>query len=488
MRQRVYNTLGGEKQDLVPLEPGKLRVYVCGPTVYDHAHLGHARCYVAHDMILRHLRRSFEVTHVRNYTDVDDKIIARSAELGEEPLALAKRFTDSFLQDMDRLGVERPDVEPTVSGHIEEICALIQRLIDGDHAYAVDGDVYYAVQTFGDYGKLSGRTLDKMRAGARIEVDPRKRDPHDFALWKAAKPGEIAWDSPWGPGRPGWHIECSAMSAKHLGESFDVHCGGKDLIFPHHENEIAQSEAASGHPYARYWLHNGFVTVGAEKMGKSLGNFRTIKDLFEHYDPQTLRSLLLSVHYRSPIDFSEQALNEAEARTKYVYETLGRLGEALDHAGEGPATGPHRGPNGPLWVEELVPRYEAAMADDFNTARALADVGEAFKLVNEILDKPGDADEDARTLRAIRAALDDVGGSLGLFREEPATVLARMEARRRASSGIDAERVEALIAERRDARTNKDWGRADEIRDELDALGVTIKDGPEGTTWEATGA
>ncbi|MFT5288172.1 MAG: cysteinyl-tRNA synthetase [Planctomycetota bacterium] len=486
MQQRVYNTLGGEKQDLVPLEPGRLKVYVCGPTVYDHAHLGHARCYVAHDMILRHLRRSFDVTHVRNYTDVDDKIIARAAEAKEDPIVFAERFTRSFIRDMDALGVEHPDVEPLVSTHIEEIKTLIARLIEGEHAYAIDGDVYYSVKSFKDYGQLSGRTLEKMKAGARIEVDPRKHDPHDFALWKAAKPGEISWESPWGPGRPGWHIECSAMSAKHLGESFDIHCGGKDLIFPHHENEIAQSEAASGQRYTRYWLHNGFVTVGAEKMGKSLGNSLTIQGLLEHYDPQTLRALLLSVHYRSPIDFSEQALNEAEARNKYVYETMARLRAALAKFGEGSADLPHRAPGGAQWVQQIVQRFEAAMADDFNTARSLADIGEVFKLVNEVLDKPGESAEDARTLRAIQGALSDIGASLGLYVEDPATVLERMQARRRASGGIDADQVEALIVARREARASKDWSRADEIRGQLDALGVTIKDGPEGTTWEAS--
>ena len=487
MQQRVYNTLGGEKQDLIPIEPGRLKVYVCGPTVYDHAHLGHARCYVAHDMILRHLRRSFDVTHVRNYTDVDDKIIARARETGQEPLALAQHFTESFLEDMDALAVERPDIEPRVSTHIEEIIALIERLITGEHAYAVEGDVYYSVSSFKEYGKLSGRTLDKMKAGARIAVDPRKRDPHDFALWKAAKPGEIAWESPWGPGRPGWHIECSAMRAKHLGESFDIHCGGKDLIFPHHENEIAQSEAASHHPYARYWIHNGFVTVGAEKMGKSLGNFRTIRDLLTIFDPQALRALLLSVHYRSPIDFSEQSLNEAEARNKYAYSTLARLDNALAGAEKGKDKGPLRGPGGdPEWVAGIVPRFELAMADDFNTAIALAELGEVFKLINEIIDHPGDDAEDARTLRALRAALNDVGSSLGLYVEDPTVVLQRIEQRRRQSRAIDAEEVEALLVERRAARSAKDWARADEIRARLDAMGVTIKDGPDGTTWEAS--
>ncbi len=479
----VYNTLSGRKETVETRKPGALGIYVCGPTVYDLSHVGHARVYVAFDTIVRYLRRRYSVTLVRNYTDVDDKIIKRAQEKGESPLALAARFIEEFQRDMLALGVAAADVEPKVTEHMPEIIALVEKLVAQGFAYQAGGtaqgqDVYYAVEKFSSYGKLAGRTLADMEAGARVEVNEQKRHPMDFALWKAAKPGEPAWDSPWGKGRPGWHIECSAMSSKYLGSSFDLHGGGKDLIFPHHENEIAQSEAASGEPFVRYWLHNGFVNVDNEKMSKSLGNFFTVREVLAKFDAQALRYFLLATHYRSPINFSDGPLKEAEDRVKYLYETLARLDLALTPGSDAP---PYREP----WVSEILARFAAAMDDDFNTPKALADLSEVFRLVNDVLAKPHDRDTDARTLRAIRKALSEVGSVLGLFGERPAAVLARIAARREEKRGLDTAKIDALIEERTAARGRKDFARADAIRKELLAMGVQIKDGAKGTTWEA---
>jgi cysteinyl-tRNA synthetase len=473
----VYNTLKGEKEPFVPLIPGKVRLYVCGPTVYDMSHIGHARAYVAFDVVQRYLRRSYQVTHVRNYTDVDDKIIKRGLELGEASTVVSERFIDEFKTDMRALGVQAADVEPKVTEHIPEIIQIIEKLIARGMAYASGGDVYYAVEKFKGYGKLSKRSIEDMEAGARVEVSEQKRHPMDFALWKAAKPGEPFWKSPWGDGRPGWHIECSAMSSKYLGETFDIHGGGKDLVFPHHENEIAQSEAASGKPFARYWLHNGFVNVDNEKMSKSLGNFFTIRDVLQKFDAQSLRYFLLTTHYRSPINFSDKNLAEAEARVKYLYETLARVAAAVTPGSDAP---PYRD----VEVDKLDERFAVAMDDDFNTAKVLGDVAGIFRIANEILQKPEDKERDARTLRAIQRSLADIGSVLGLFTEDPATVLKRIESRRQKERGIDSEKIEGLIAERNAARRQKDFARADAIRKELAALGVTIKDSPTGTTWE----
>ena len=478
---QIYNTMSGQKEALEPLEPGRLRIYVCGPTVYDMAHIGHGRCYVAFDTIVRYLRRAYDVTYVRNYTDVEDKIIKRANELGVPAQEVTEKFIAEFKEDMASLSCAEPDIEPKVTEHMDEIVALVESLIERGAAYASEGDVYFAVRGFSEYGKLSKRNVDDMRSGARIAPGEKKRDPLDFALWKQAREGEPYWESPWGRGRPGWHIECSAMSRCHLGETLDIHGGGKDLIFPHHENEIAQSEGATEKRYARYWIHNGFVQTSGEKMSKSLGNFSTVRDLLAVYHPQVLRAFLLSVHYRSPIDFNEQSIIEAEGRVKYFYQTLARIDEALAGS-QVEAVAPYRDPS----VEGIAARFAEAMNDDFNTARALADLSGLFNLANEIVDKPGDAEVDARTLRAIRDGLDHVGEVLGLFSDAPAAVLEGIEAVKRSQSGIDAAAVENLIEQRAAARASKDFARADEIRDELAAMGVTIKDGPQGTTWEAS--
>jgi cysteinyl-tRNA synthetase len=477
MPLRIYDTMTGQKIPFAPMTPGKVGMYVCGPTVYDMSHIGHARAYVAFDVVVRYLRRHFEVTYVRNYTDVDDKIIKRAHEVGEEPATLAERFIKEFEVDMHALGVKDADVQPKVTEHITEIVELVRTLVAKEAAYVSKGDVYFAVDKFPGYGKLGRRALEDMEAGARVEVSEQKRHPMDFALWKLAKPGEPFWPSPWGKGRPGWHIECSAMSSKYLGLTFDIHGGGKDLIFPHHENEIAQSEAASGKQFARLWMHNGFVNIDNEKMSKSLGNFFTVRDVLKKFDPQTLRYFLLTTHYRSPINFADGSLKDAEGRVKYLYETLARIDEK---AGEGPKDAPHRVD----WIDKILPRFDEAMQDDFNTAKALGDLSEVFALANEILQKPKDPNSDGRTLRALRAAIDDVGSALGVFTEAPREVLGRMASRRQAERGVDPSAIDALVAERNLARKNKSFARADEIRKELAALGVVIKDSPTGTTWE----
>jgi cysteinyl-tRNA synthetase len=479
MPQQLFNTLTSRKEILTPLAPGKLGIYVCGPTVYDLSHIGHARAYVAFDTVVRFLRRNHHVTFVRNYTDVDDKIIKRAAELGESPEILSERFIHEFKEDMRALHVLPADVEPKVTEHIPEIVALIQKLIVQEVAYVSGGDVYYAVERFARYGSLAKRSFADMEAGARIEISEQKRNPLDFALWKAAKPGEIFWDSPWGQGRPGWHIECSAMSSKYLGETFDLHGGGKDLIFPHHENEIAQSEAASHKTFARYWMHNGFVNIDNEKMSKSLGNFFTIRDVLKQFDPQTLRFYLLTTHYRSPINFSDAALQEAENRLQYMYETLQRLEEAIKAFG-------HQGSTAGVLRQslEIVERFEAAMQDDFNTPKVLADLAELFKLINETLAVPKDPDTDARTLRAVAQGIAEIATVLGILNEPATLVLQRLLARQAVQKGVDTAEVERLIASRQRARADRDFKEADRVRDLLAQMHIVLKDGPDGTTWD----
>ncbi len=479
MTVKIYNTLKGQKEDFIPLDDGKVSIYVCGPTVYDMAHVGHARSCVAFDVVVRFLRRHYDVTYVRNYTDVDDKIIKRAVELGEPPFELSERYIKEFQYDMKVLGLAEPDVEPKVTDHIPEIISMVQTLVDKGVAYAAEGDVYFSVNKFEGYGKLSKRSIEDMEAGARIEVSDKKKHPMDFALWKSVKPGEPFWESPWGPGRPGWHIECSAMSSKYLGQTFDIHGGGKDLIFPHHENEIAQSEGCADCTSVRYWMHNGFVNVDNEKMSKSLGNFFTVRDVCEKFDGQTIRFYLLTTHYRSPINFSDVALSEAEARLKYLCETQARLNKRIEGK-EIPCEGGFR----EQWVETIMSRFDDTMSDDFNTAKAIGDLSDVFKLVNEVIDKPGDEATDLRTLGAIQTALAQVGKVLGVLLEDPNEVLERIAGRRQSQAGVDSTLIEQLIADRVAARTARDFQRADEIRDELAAMGVILKDQGGQTTWE----
>jgi len=477
---QIHDTLAGEKVEFHPVVPGQVGLYVCGPTVYDHAHLGHARCYVAWDVVVRHLRaRGLTVKYVRNFTDVDDKIIARANERGEDPVALAARFADSFLEDMDAVGCARPDVAPRVTGSMPGIVALIERLVERGFAYAPgNGDVYYAVRKFPAYGRLARRNLDDLLSGARVDPGESKRDPLDFALWKGAKPGEPAWDSPWGKGRPGWHIECSAMTLEHLGAPFDIHAGGKDLVFPHHTNEIAQSvavlsERLAPEDFARHWMHNGFVEVDQEKMSKSLGNFFTVKDLLRLHDGEALRLLLLGTHYRHPINFSDGLLGDAERRLGYLYETL----EKADRLAEGAAPDPAV----TAWAEGA----RSALDDDFNTAAVLGLLAEAFTAANAAADRKGKKTPADRSGLA-RFAVDAraVGTELGILQRSPAEALQALRSKAVARRGIDPALVEARIAERAEARRTKDFARSDAVRDELLALGVVLQDGAAGTTWK----
>lgn len=453
----LYNTLTRQKEIFTPIEAGKARMYVCGMTVYDYCHLGHARVMVVFDMVSRWLRASgLDVTYVRNITDIDDKIIKRATENGESLQALTQRFIEAMNQDADALGIVRPDIEPRATDYVTEMHHLIAQLIANGKAYpAPNGDVYFAVRSFEGYGKLSGKSLEDLRAGERVEVDANKRDPLDFVLWKAAKsdePAEAKWASPWGEGRPGWHIECSAMSCAHLGEYFDIHGGGADLQFPHHENEIAQSEGAHGHAYVNYWMHNGFIRVDNEKMSKSLGNFFTIRDVLTQFDAEVVRFFILRAHYRSPLNYADAHLNDAR-------HALTRLYTALKNV---PPTA------APLdWMQPYPARFQAAMDDDFNTVEAMAVL---FELASEV-NKTGSGD--------LAGQLYALGGVLGLLQRDPAVFLQGEEV----AGGLDAAAIEGLIVARREARAAKNWAEGDRIRDELTAAGIVLEDGAQGTTW-----
>jgi cysteinyl-tRNA synthetase len=497
---RLYDSLRRQKVPFEPLAPGQISMYVCGPTPYAPAHIGHAYSAICFDLIRRSLRfLGWQVTYVRNVTDVEDKIIKAAQASGEEPLALARRYTADYNRDMARFGVFAPDIEPLVSTHIEQIVALTQRLIDRGKAYVVDGDVYFEVATFPDYGRLSGQSIDELEAGARVAVDERKRAPADFALWKAAKPGEPSWPAPWDPGRPGWHIECSAMTWAHLGERFDLHGGGKDLVFPHHENEIAQSQGAFGPgSFARYWVHNGFLNFAGEKMSKSLGNVFGCGEIADAVGAEALRFFLISHHYRSPIDFEVTVLSDAagaqvgvrfpsleaaDRRLAYFYETLDRLDGFVATAGvcDG-AVLPE--------AEALVPAAREALADDFNAPVTVAALGEAARLANKLLDEGKGIDKQLRRRSLARLARDlrAVGEALGVLGQSPAVYLAERRARLVTRRGLDVARVEQLLADRAAARAGKDWPRADAIRGELATLGVEVLDTPRGTDWRVVDA
>ncbi|MBM4353488.1 MAG: cysteine--tRNA ligase [Deltaproteobacteria bacterium] len=480
MGLKIFNTLTGRKEDFVPLQEGKVGMYVCGVTVYDLSHIGHARCYVAFDVVYRYLRGSGRsVRYVRNFTDVDDKIINRAAQTGDAPVDLATRNIEAFHRDMDSLGCLHPDVEPRVTDHIPEIIALVERIIGNGHAYAApDGSVYFSIDSFPQYGQLSKRNLDDMVAGAseRVDEDPNKRNPLDFVLWKPAKPGEPWWESPWGRGRPGWHIECSAMSARHLGETFDIHGGGKDLVFPHHENEIAQSRAASGKEFVRYWLHNGFVNVDQEKMSKSLGNFFTIRDVLALYHPEAIRMFLLSTHYRSPINYSARNLDEATGRIEYMIETVGKVEAAL-------ADGGPEGGEAAADVARVRGAIGEAMDDDFNTAAALGHLFELCRAANDWVARKRKTPGRIETLSAIRKVLAEAAGIFGILERPPATVLSEIRDRDVARLGLDVVDIERVIAERWAARQAKDFARADALRTELSARNIDLMDSPQGSTW-----
>ncbi|MDA8164135.1 MAG: cysteine--tRNA ligase [Desulfobacteraceae bacterium] len=485
MTIRYYDTKSGDKIPLSPLEEGHVRLYVCGITAYDFCHIGHARSALVFDMIVSYLRhRGYRVTYVRNFTDIDDKIIKRAQEQNTTPEKLAKRFIGEFYTDMELLGVAPPDIEPKATEHIPEIIALIRTLVDKGLAYAVDHDVYFRVDRFPGYGSLSGRNLEELQAGARISVDERKENPMDFALWKGSKPGEPAWDSPWGPGRPGWHIECSAMSHKYLGDTFDIHGGGKDLVFPHHENEVAQSVGATGGGFARSWIHHGFVTIRDEKMSKSLGNFLTIREALAKYHPEALRLFVYSTHYRTPLDYSEANMREATAGLDRLYDGLAEIAQLPAAGAEGGA--PLAGKKDREPVEFLAARFEEAMDNDFNTAQALGHLFEAMKAMNRLRQKLP-ARPAAADLALLRRGADDVrrfANIMGLLREDPVTYNQEKRAKVLAEEGIGAAEIERLIGERLAARNEKNWARADEIRNELLARRIELHDTPAGTTWK----
>jgi cysteinyl-tRNA synthetase len=472
MDPRVFNTLTRGKEDLAPLHAGLVRMYVCGVTVYDLSHIGHGRSAIVFDVMRRYLKhRGHAVKFIKNFTDIDDKIIRKANQEGVSAQEISERYIEEYRTDMASLGVAPADIEPKATEHVPQMIALIERLIAKGVAYPVEGDVYFEVRRFPGYGKLSGKNLEELQAGARVEVDERKRDPMDFALWKATKPGEPSWKSPWGQGRPGWHIECSAMAMQYLGEVLDVHGGGEDLIFPHHENEIAQSEAATGKPFARYWLHNGFVNLAAEKMSKSLGNTLTIKDLVRRHDPEALRLYLLGTHYRHPLEFGDERIVEAG-------RALARLRSLKDEADRIASRGtPAPGPDHGLFDEVAAhrARFEAAMDDDFNTPQALGVLFDLARVLHAA------RDQVAQGTAGAGAFLLGVGELVMLAR-----VLGLLEGARK-EAAVDPQlkaRIESLVYLRQEARRQRDFGEADRFRDELSRLGVVLEDTRDGTTWK----
>ncbi|MGQ9812742.1 MAG: cysteine--tRNA ligase [Dissulfurimicrobium sp.] len=497
MGLRIYNTLTRRKEPFEPLEPGHIRMYVCGVTAYDRCHIGHARSAVVFDAILRYLlHKNYKVTFVRNFTDIDDKIIKRANEEGISSKELAEREIGHFYNDMKRLKIMPATFEPRATEHIKEIIELIEKLISKGYAYIAGRDVYFSVRRFPAYGALSGRNIEELVSGARVAVDEHKKDPLDFALWKAVKPGEPFWSSPWGDGRPGWHIECSAMAMKYLGPTFDIHGGGLDLIFPHHENEIAQSEAATGKTFVRYWIHNGFVTINGEKMSKSLGNFITIDDILKTHSAEALRLFLLSKHYRSPLDYSEAALKEMETALERGYNALYEAKNAISRPVKGENSLSNTAIEAIKTLETLSERFDQAMDDDFNTAQALGYLFEAVRALNRL------GQEAQRTPSAVCTsrladgveAITKVSRILGILEEDPVAHVKKMGVNISSGLGlkdnieteistITEKQIINAIKERADARTQKDWATADRIRKELEAKGVILKDTPEGTRW-----
>lgn len=470
----LYNTLTRQKEPFAPLTPGRAAIYVCGPTVYDFCHVGHARCYVAFDVLVRYLRHlGYEVTYVRQITDLDDKIIQRANEQKLSYSQVAETYSRAFHEDMDALGLLRPDREPLATDHIDHMIADIKGLVERGFAYQGGGDVFYEVGRFADYGRLSGRDLSELKVGARVEVDPNKRSPLDFVLWKRSKPGEPAWPSPWGEGRPGWHIECSTMSCHYLGAAFDLHGGGLDLIFPHHENEIAQA-VPLGRGFARAWMHNGFVQINQQKMSKSLKNFFTIREVLARFHPEALRLFVLSKQYRGPVDFSDEALTEAGKGLDRAYRTLAQVRDLA-----GPAGRPEDLPQ----AAETVGRFCEAMDDDLNTARALGLLFEAVRALNRLLDEGRDGEPDLGSMRAWAGAIQAMGEVLGLLVREPAAYLAERQDTALSDSDLTPAAIEARVAERAQARAEKRWADADRIRGELQVRGVVLEDVGGQTRW-----
>ncbi|BBC41531.1 cysteine--tRNA ligase [Photobacterium damselae subsp. piscicida] len=454
---KIYNSLTRQKEEFKPIHPGKVGMYVCGVTIYDLCHIGHGRTFVSFDVVSRYLRYlGYDLTFVRNITDIDDKIIKRAAENGETCDSLTERLIGEMHADFDALGMKRPDVEPRATAFISEIIALCERLIERGFAYVADnGDVMFEVSKFKDYGRLSKQDLDQLQAGARVDIELAKRSPLDFVLWKMSKPGEPTWESPWGPGRPGWHIECSAMNSAILGDHFDIHGGGSDLQFPHHENEIAQSCCAHDTQYVNTWMHSGMVMVDREKMSKSLGNFFTIRDVLNHYDPETVRYFLMSGHYRSQLNYSEDNLKQARSALERLYASLRGLDTSVEAAGG----------------EEFVARFKEAMDDDFNTPEAYSVLFDMAREINRL------KTDDMAAASVLGARMRELANVLGLLGQEPEVFL------QSGANDDDVAEIEALIQQRLDARAAKDWAAADQARDKLTEMGIILEDGPQGTTW-----
>ncbi len=491
MALRVYNTLTRHKETFQPITPGKIGIYACGITVYDLCHIGHARSAIVFDVINKYLQYlGFDVTFIKNFTDVDDKIIDRAHVEGCDIKDISEKYIQAHDRDMDALSVARPTIAPRATENIEGMIRLITTLLEKGLAYDVDGDVYYAVDKFKGYGRLSGRNLEDMLAGARVDINEKKCNPMDFALWKASKEGEPWWISPWGKGRPGWHIECSVMSQRYLGETFDIHGGGEDLIFPHHENEIAQSEGATGKPLARYWLHNGFVRVNSEKMSKSLGNFSTIQDMLLDYHPEVMRLFVLQSHYRSPVDFSEESLRDARMGMDRFYGTLKSLKDTLARCGgtvyelNGSLTEEHRQVFEKIMT--LPERFTEDMDDDFNTARAIGHLYDAVRILNSYMAEGQNepAPEKVYVLVRSHEILLRIGAVLGLFLDDPDHYFEADRNREVCKRGLDVEEIESLVEARRMARAQKDWKKADEIRQALVEKKVSLKDTSDRTVWK----
>ena len=463
----IQNTLSGKKEPFIPIHKNKVSMYVCGMTVYDYCHIGHARVLVVFDIITRYLRKIYgadNVTYVRNITDIDDKIIARAIENGEDINSLTQRFIDAMHEDADALGVKRPDIEPRATEHMDEILAMIQTLVDKGMAYqANNGDVYYQVSQFTTYGQLAKKNLDELQSGSRVEVEQAKRDPMDFVLWKMAKEGEPSWDSPWGKGRPGWHIECSAMSTQCLGEHFDIHGGGLDLKFPHHENEIAQSEGCTGHKFVNYWIHNGFVRVDDEKMSKSLGNFFIIREVLQSYAPEVIRYFILNSHYMSPLNYSDENLDKAKASLTTLYQALLNIDDALNNSAETPV----------YEDNDYSQRFFQAMDDDFNTPMAISVLFDLSHELNRL------KNTDKKQAKIIAQQLKALAQLLGLLENNAQQFLQGNAS----ADGLSDDEINTLIAQRASAKQDKNWSECDRIRDVLDAENILLEDTPEGTRW-----
>lgn len=480
---KIHNTLTGQKEVFDPLIPGRVSMYACGVTVYDYCHVGHARSAIIFDVIRRYMRcKGFQVTYVRNFTDIDDKIINRARQENVAWDVIAKQYTDAYYEDMDMLGVGRADVEPKATEYINEMIEIIEALIGKGIAYVSDGSVYFSVDKFPGYGKLSKRDMEEMLAGARVDVDKRKKNPLDFVLWKNSKEGEPFWESPWGLGRPGWHIECSAMSLKHLGKSFDIHGGGADLLFPHHENEIAQSEAFTGTPFATYWVHNGFITIDKEKMSKSLGNFFTIREVLDNFDPEVLRFFLLATHYRSPIEFSDEQLREAESSIDRYYTTAVRTNDFLERNDSGHKELSGIGKSFSELLSAFKERFEEAMDDDFNTAQALGHIFELIRECNRFLDSKPSGQKAGELILKTRELLSETGTVLNIFSRTPLEWYSSLMHVKKI--GLSEEDILEQIGKRQDARNRKDWQTADIIRRDLEAKGVLLEDKKDRTDWK----